>query len=116
MRVPERELGPTVVDAIFKAIAERLAADPRIPQEARVAFTQTAEFVIRQQFRAVFGGDRVRFYVPKSDPAALADRTLRIVESIGRGEKSTDIARRERVSEDTVRRIRGRLVDRSDPL
>lgn len=115
MRPPERDLEPTLVDRVFRAIAERLASDPRIPQDSRSAFSETVETVMRQQFRAFFGGDRVRFYVPKSDPAAVADRTLRIVASIQKGERTPDIAGRERVSEDTVRRIRGRLVDRADP-
>jgi hypothetical protein len=56
---------PSIADRLIEAIASRLAEDPRIPPEGRAAFRETAQAVMQQQLSALFGGETVRFYVPK---------------------------------------------------
>ncbi|MBK9362989.1 MAG: hypothetical protein IPM99_18745 [Rubrivivax sp.] len=91
---------------VIERAAEALAADSRIPAPARVAFQQHAAHVLRVQFAAMVGGERI--YAPKLGDVERAAREQRIQQALAAGEPTRLIARRERVSERWVRALRAR--------
>jgi Mor family transcriptional regulator len=102
----------SLADRLFDSIATTLAEEMHLSAENRAAFVVTANVVMRQQFRSLFGGEVVRFYVPKADPSARQARDARIAASLRSGEEPTIVAQREQVSERHIRRVRGRIGDR----
>lgn len=86
-----------------------MAQDPTIPVDNRQAFRDQVSFVMATQLAAMFGGEEVRLYVPKTVPDLRAARDERIARAIEQGEPPQQVARREAVSERHVRRVRGRI-------
>jgi Mor family transcriptional regulator len=91
------------------AVADRLASDPAIPPENRSAYRETVVTVFSGQLSAMFGGEEVRFYVPKSATDLRQARDERIAAALSAGEPPAVVAQRERVSERHARRVRGRI-------
>ena len=69
----------SLLTVVISQAADLLARDPRIPHDARTAYRQHAEHVLRAQFAAVCGGERV--YAPK---VADVERMQMLVESPSR--------------------------------
>jgi Mor family transcriptional regulator len=97
------------VAKLIGAVADRLASDPGIPPDARPAFRATVVSVISAQLASMFGGEEVRFYVPKAATDLRAARDRRIADALASGTPATQVAQSERVSERHVRRLRGRF-------
>lgn len=92
--------------SVIDRAAEALASDPRIPAASRAAFQATASSVLRAQFAALVGGERV--YAPKVCVEERKAQQRRIADALGRGDAVADIARREGVDPSWVRRLRRR--------
>lgn len=97
-----------LLTTVIDRAAEALSTDPRIPAAARTAFAQHAAHVLRVQFAALVGGERI--YAPKLGEVERAARNQRILQALDCGETPRSIARRERVSEQWVRRLRATRV------
>jgi Mor family transcriptional regulator len=100
----------TVVMAkLIGVVADRLAADPRVPTENRLAYREAVCSVFSEQLASMFGGEEVRFYVPKAATDLRIARDERIAAALAAGESASDVAKREQLSERHVRRVRGRI-------
>jgi Mor family transcriptional regulator len=102
-------LHTVVLAQLLGTVADRLAADPVIPPANRAAYRDTIVSVFSAQLSAMFGGEEVRFYVPKAASDLRAARDERIAAALAAGKPATDVAKVERVSERHVRRVRGRI-------
>lgn len=91
--------------SVIDRAAEALASDPRIPAASRAAFQATASSVLRAQFAALVGGERV--YAPKVCVVERQAQRQRIADALARQEPVDAIARREGVSARWVRKLRG---------
>jgi hypothetical protein len=98
-----------LMSQVIGAIAERLAADPRIPVENREAYRQTVRSVIEAELSRLFPGEQLRMYIPKFGSAQRKERDERIAAAIAAGEAPDDIAKRESITVRHVRRLRGRI-------
>jgi Mor family transcriptional regulator len=94
---------------IVGAVADRLASQPSIPTENRMAYRDTIVSVFSAQLSAMFGGEEVRFYVPKVATDLRRARDERIAAALEAGESAETVAKRERLSERRVRQVRGRF-------
>ena len=94
---------------LIGAVADRLASDPGVPTANRSAYRDTVVSVFSAQLTAMFGGEELRFYVPKTATDLRKARDDRIYVAVAAGEPPSAIASRERVSERHVRRVRGRI-------
>jgi hypothetical protein len=94
---------------IVGAVADRLASHPSIPVENRMAYRDTIVSVFSAQLTSMFGGEEVRFYVPKVATDLRRERDERIAASLEAGEPPSQVAKRERISERRVRQMRGRF-------
>jgi len=97
-------MSTSLFDAFVTRASEVIAERQHLPAETCVAFRQTLEHILREQAASVFGGERV--YAPKVSSAQRQQSRQRILHSIASGEPTKDIARRERVSAQWVRRLR----------
>lgn len=106
MNEPTR--APSLLSRVIAATAQRLAQHPSIPPASRAAFEAQAAAVMQTMWSDLFGGESVwvRCYVPHSWATDRACRRDRIRAALAAGERPVDIARRERVSERHVRRLR----------
>jgi hypothetical protein len=98
-----------VIAQLIGKVADRLAADPLVPPENRNAYRDTICSVFSAQLAAMFGGEEVRFYVPKAATDLRVARDERIAAALAAGKPATEVAKAERVSDRHVRRLRGRL-------
>lgn len=89
---------------VIRSASERIAADPRIPAEARAALRDTAVSVLHQQFSALMGGERV--YAPRVDESVRQAQRQRIAAALAAGEAPRVIARREGCSLRWVYKLR----------
>lgn len=94
---------------LLGAVAERLASDPSIPPANRMAYRETVISVFSAQLSSMFGGEEVRFYVPKAATDLRVARDERIATAIAAGEPPATVAKRENITERHVRNIRGRI-------
>jgi hypothetical protein len=98
-----------IIAQLIGKVADHLASDPRIPPDTRVAFRETVCSVFSAQLAAMFGGEEVRFYVPKAATDLRVARDERIAAALAAGRPATEVAKAERVSDRHVRRLRGRI-------
>jgi hypothetical protein len=98
-----------VIAQLIGKVADRLAADPLIPPDCRMAYRDTVCSVFSAHLASMFGGEEVRFYVPKAATDLRVARDRRIVAALAAGEQPDDVADREKVSTRHVRRVRGRF-------
>lgn len=94
---------------LIGAVADRLASDPGVPTANRSAYRDTVVSVFSAQLTAMFGGEEIRLYVPKTATDLRRARDERISVAVAAGETPATVASRERVSERHVRRVRGRI-------
>ena len=94
---------------LIRAVADRLASHPSIPEQGRDLFKATAASVIEAELRSHFGGEQIRLYIPKFGGETRKARDERITAAIAAGEPPPSVAKREAVSERHVRRVRGRI-------
>lgn len=94
---------------IIGAIAERLAADPSIPQENREAFRRSIISVMECELSKLAAGEHLRLYVPKVGGQSRRDRNERIFAAIEAGESPDIIAKRENITPRRVRQLRGMI-------
>jgi hypothetical protein len=100
----------TVIFAqLIGKVADRLAADPLVPPENRSAYREQICSVFSAQLASMFGGEEVRFYVPKAATDLRVARDERIAAALAAGKPATEVAKAERVSDRHVRRLRGRI-------
>lgn len=99
---------PSLLTRVISAAAERLASDPAVPMESRLAFRQTAEHVMHAQWASMFGGETVwvRIYAPRKNTQAREARRARILAALAADQTTAEIARREAVSARWVQRLR----------
>ncbi len=83
--------------------AERLITTP---PDNREALRATARSVFAAALQSAFGGEQLHLYVPKLSAEQRQARDARIGDSAG---PADDVAKRERVSDRHVRRVRGRI-------
>jgi hypothetical protein len=98
----------SLLSAVIRSAADRLAHDPRIPVPAREAYRFTAESVLRQQL-SVLVGERVYLRVvtrQRKDP----QRRARIVAALEAGQSVAEIAAREGVTDRAVRKVRAGML------
>lgn len=93
---------PSLFTQLIRGAATRIAADPRVPEQDRADLAAVAEHVIWQQWRDIFGGERVRLRAPDVEPSARRARLNRIETAIANGEPIAAIARRERLTRQAV--------------
>ncbi len=98
----------SVAARLVRSVAERIAADPRIPAENRAAMRDTAESVLWSEMRRLFVGERASMYVPTAGAEERQARDQRIQAALHRGEAQDSIARREAVSTRHVERVKSR--------
>ena len=96
----------SLFSTVVRALADGVAAQPGVPPENRDALRDTARIVIASELQRMFGGEQLRMYVPKMSAEQRQERDARVADSKG---PSDDVARRERISDRQVRRIRGRI-------
>jgi Mor family transcriptional regulator len=100
---------PSLLGRLIRAVADRLANHPSIPEQNRETFKATAALAIEAELRSHFGGEQVRLYIPKFGGETRKARDERITAAIAAGEAAPSVAKRESVSERHVRRVRGRI-------
>lgn len=100
---------PSMFRQLIRGAATRIAADPSIPPENREALAQHAEHIIWHQWRELFGGDVVNLRAPDIEPCEREARAQRIAQALSSGEPATVIARRENITERSVRRMNPRV-------
>lgn len=93
---------PSLFAQLIRGAATRIASDPHVPEQNRAALADAAEHVIWQQWRDIFGGERVRLRAPDVEPSARRARLNRIETAIANGEPIAAIARRERLTRQAV--------------
>jgi redox-regulated HSP33 family molecular chaperone len=95
------------------ALTERLCTHPRIVTALHQAVQMTLRVegrgVIEELVREMAMGEQLRVYVPKIDKDIRQARQQRIEAAIRTNEPNLSIAKREKVTERYVRKIRGRL-------
>lgn len=96
-----------ILSRLIRTAAERLAHDPVVPPENREAFRANCESVLHAQFSLEFGGERI--YAPREATWLRMERRQRIERALALGDSTAAIARRERVSERWVRKVRGSI-------
>jgi hypothetical protein len=94
---------------ILGAVADRLASDTSVPTDNRMAYRDAIVSVFAAQLSSMFGGEEVRFYVPKVATDLRRARDERIAASLQAGETPEAVAKREHISERRVRQVRGRF-------
>jgi hypothetical protein len=98
-----------VLAQLLGKVADRLASDPALPVANRASYRDTVVSVFSAQLSAMFGGEEVRFYVPKVATDLRVERDTRIAAALEAGKTAAEVARAERVSDRHVRRLRGRI-------
>jgi hypothetical protein len=101
-----------LLQTIIHAAAERLAADPAVPDTHRAAFRLRAISIFEQQVSAVIGADTLRISGWIIPPSARQDRRDRILQALAGDEPPKRIAGRELVSERYVRKLRAEMLAR----
>lgn len=97
MSSSSRQQHTSLFTQLIRGAANRIAADPNVPAQSRAALAAAAEHVIWQQWRDIFGSDRVRLRAPDVEPSVRQTRASRIEGAIANGEPIAAIAQRERL-------------------
>lgn len=99
-------------------LAERMATHPRIVSvfeqaslTMRSALQSEGRLVLHELLLEMAQGEQLRMYIAKVDHKTRDARQERIRAALVAGESNSSIARRERVSERHIRRLRGRMGD-----
>lgn len=99
----------SLFSTLVGTLAERVAMHPSIPAENRDALRETARSVIAGELQRMFGGDQLRMYVPRVSAEQRQERDERIGDALEDGAPPDEVAKRERLSDRHVRRLRGRI-------
>lgn len=104
------ELADLARDAMASALAsaatDLVACLQSVDAAKREALYQNARAIFSTQVRRRYGGGDLRLYVPKADAAERQACAERVASADA---QPVDIAKRERMSERHVRRLRGRF-------
>jgi hypothetical protein len=106
---PPKFVSSNKLSVVINAVAERIAADPLVPEENRQALRDTAVTVIQGEFSAQFGWGEALFFLPKVWLEQRRARSERVAAALSAGEAAESIARREKISPRHLRRLRGRI-------
>lgn len=97
----------SLFSTVVAALAERVANHHSVPATSREALRVTAVSIIACELQSMFGGEQLRMYVPRLSAEQRQARDERI--GAAPADPADNVARRERLSDRHVRRVRGRI-------